>query len=105
MQITPREAIPVTDTKIIGTPGTGSITQNNYFGGGAIAKSTATTPKPSKGGGVDWVALSVSCVIAYVFVAAGLSLAWLGGQAFNEWNAYRETSAQTELTRIRNCIN
>ena len=104
MQITSQAAIPVTDTKIIDNPGNGSITQNNYFGGGAIAESVATAPKPSRGR-INWISLFLKCSIAYAIVAASLSLFWLGARGLNEWNQHRETSAQVELARLRGCFN
>ncbi len=104
MQITPRTAIPVTDTKIIDTPGNGSITQNNYFGSGAIAESVATVPTPPQGG-FDWLGLSVFLGGLGIVAAAFIGFAWMWGQAVNEWNAEKEVAAQLELQRLQTCLN
>ena len=45
-------------------------------------------------------------IAGVLLLAIGIAgFVWVAGQAFNQWTAERETTAQTELTRIQNCIN
>ncbi len=74
--------------------------QNRFI---PVAKTTdsKSTPKTKN----DSSPLLGLAIMAIAALLSGTAFFWLAGQAFNEWTADRETSARTELARIRSCIN